>query len=406
MKKTILILKHEFVQTIKRKSFIIITLAFPALGLVAIGAFFIIQRIETPPRPEEEVTVGYVDEVGIFSSYAEQPKVTLTSYATPEEATSALLEEEISAYFIIPSDYVSTGVVSRYTLERELEPPEETQWAIRSFLLSNLLSGQTSPEVTERAKAPLSLVNTRLDESGQVATDQGGFGAFIVPYLFSLLLLMAIFTSSGFVLQGLSEEKENRIMEILLSSVSARQLLAGKILALGAAGLVQMLIWLLTSRLLVEIISTTIGGLLSNLQIPTNLLVLGIVYFILGYLLFAVLMAGVGSVATTSREGQQLSALFTMSAVIPFIIVPLIMENPDHILAQVLTIFPITAPIMVMIRLAFADIPAWELALSITLLVISIIGTLVLAAKVFRTFLLMYGKRPGLREIIRSLRQA
>jgi len=406
MRKTILILKHEFVQTIKRKSFILITLAFPALGLVAIGAFFIIQRIETPPRPDEEVTVGYVDQVGIFSSYAEQPKVTLTPYATPEEATGALLEEEISAYFIIPPDYVSTGVVSRYTLERELEPPEETQWAIRSFLLSNLLSGQTSPEVTERVKAPLTLVNTRLDESGQLATDQGGFGAFIVPYLFSMLLLMAIFTSSGFVLQGLSEEKENRIMEILLSSVSAQQLLAGKILALGAAGLTQMLIWLLTARLLVEMVSTTIGGLLSTLQIPANLLVLGIVYFILGYLLFAVLMAGVGSVATTSREGQQLSALFTMSAVIPFIIVPLIMENPDHILAQILTLFPVTAPIMVMIRLAFADIPAWELALSITLLVISIIGTLVLAAKVFRTFLLMYGKRPGLREIIRSLRQA
>ena len=217
---------------------------------------------------------------------------------------------------------------------------------------------------------------------------------------------MSIFTSSGFLLQGLGEEKENRIIEILLSSVSARQLLTGKVLGLGAAGLVQMLVWLLSARWLAGMASTTIGGLLSTLQIPGNLLVLGIVYFILGYLLFAVLMAGVGSISTTSREGQQLSTIFTMIGVIPFMLAPFIMENPNHVVTQALTLFPITAPITIMIRLGLADIPVWELAVSITLLVASIIGALLLAAKVFRTFLLMYGKGPGFGEIIRSLRKA
>jgi len=404
--KTILILKHEFGQTIKRKSFIIMTLAFPVLALIAIGGFSLIQRMEKPPTPGEEVTIGYIDEAGNFSNYTSQPGVTLVPYPAQEEATSALLAEEISEYFIIPSDYVSTGVVTRYTLERELEPPEETQWAIKSFLLSNLLQGQTEPEVTERVKAPMNLGTVRLDESGEVATEQGGFGAFVIPYLFSILLIMAIFTSSGFLLQGLAEEKENRIMEILLSSVSARQLLTGKILGLGAAGLLQILIWLLSVMLLAQLASTTIGGLLTTLQIPGNLLILGVVYFILGYLLFSVLMAGVGSVATTAREGQQLAMIFTMSAVIPFIIAPFIMNNPGHIVTQVLTLFPITAPITVMIRMGLTDIPAWEVALSIVLLVMAIIGALVLAAKVFRTFLLMYGKRPRLGEIIRCLREA
>jgi len=404
--KTILILKHEFRQTVKRKGFIIMTLAFPVLALIAIGVFSLIQGIEKPPAPGEEVTIGYVDKVSGFDEYTSQPGVTLIPYLTQEEATRALLAEEISEYFIIPPDYVSTGIVTRYTLEQELEPPEETQWAIKSFLLSNLLEGQTSPEVTERVKAPLALVSTRLDETGQVATDQGGFGAFIIPYLFSILLVMAIFTSSGFLLQGLGEEKENRIMEILLSSVSARQLLTGKVLGLGAVGLIQILIWLLSARFLVELVSTTIGGFATTLQIPSNLLILGVVYFILGYLLFAVLMAGVGSISSTAREGQQLSMIFTMSAVIPFIIIPFIMQNPGHIVTQILTLFPITAPITVMIRMGLTNIPAWELALSITLLVVAIIGSLVLAAKVFRTFLLMYGKRPRLREIIRCLREA
>jgi ABC-2 type transport system permease protein len=405
MNKTILILKHEFGQTIKRKSFIIMTLAFPVLALIAIGAFNIIQGIEIAPTPKE-ATVGYIDEVGRFDSYTSQPGVTLTPYHTQGEATSALLVGEVSGYFIIPSDYLSTGVVTRYTLERELEPPEETQLAIRDFLLSNLLRGQTNPEVTERVKAPMAMLSVRLDETGKVAADQGGLGAFVIPYLFSILLVMSIFTSSGFLLQGLGEEKENRIIEILLSSVSARQLLTGKVLGLGAAGLVQMLVWLLSARWLAGMASTTIGGLLSTLQIPGNLLVLGIVYFILGYLLFAVLMAGVGSISTTSREGQQLSTIFTMIGVIPFMLAPFIMENPNHVVTQALTLFPITAPITIMIRLGLADIPVWELAVSITLLVASIIGALLLAAKVFRTFLLMYGKRPGFGEIIRSLRKA
>lgn len=409
MNKTILILKHEFGQTIKRKSFIIMTLAFPVLALIAIGIFGFIQGMEKPSPPGEVVTIGYVDEVGNFSGYTEQPgepTVTLIGYGTPEEATSALLAGGISEYFIIPSDYVATGVITRYTLEQELEPPGEIQWAIKSFLLSNLLEGQTSPEVMERVKAPVGLATIRLDETGQVATDQGGFGAFIVPYLFSILLLMAIFTSSGFLLQGLGEEKENRIIEILLSSVSARQLLTGKVLGLGAAGLLQILVWLLSIGVLVEMASTSIGGFLSTLQIPGNFLVLGTVYFILGYLLFAILMAGVGSISPTAREGQQLSVIFTMSGVLPLMLAPFIIQNPSHIVTQVFTLFPITAPVTVMLRLGLTDIPTWELIASIALLVIFIIGSLVLAAKVFRSFLLMYGKRPRLGEIIKSLREA
>jgi ABC-2 type transport system permease protein len=409
MNKTILILKHEFLHMVRTKSFVIMTLALPVLVIISIAILSFIQGMEKPLVPGDVISVGYIDEVGVFSGYTEQPgepAVTLIDYNTPEEATSALLAGEINQYFIIPSDYVATGVVTRYTLQRELEPPGGIQWALKSFLLSNLLEGQTSPEVIERTKAPMGLVSIRLDETGQVATEQGGFGALIVPLVVGFLLIISIFSSSGSLLQGLGEEKENRVMEILLSSVSARQLITGKVLGLGAAGLVQVIVWLLSAVFLVRWVSTTIGGFSSTIQIPDNFLVLGIVYFVLVYLFFAVLMASIGAIGANARDSQQLSMLLIMPAWIPLWGLFFFLNNPDHVVSKILTMIPVTAPLMVFVRLGTSGIPTWELVLSISILIAGIIGGLVLAAKVFRTFVLMYGKRPRLGEIIRCLRVA
>ena len=313
---------------------------------------------------------------------------------------------DIDQYFIIPQDYLSTGLVNRYTLDRELEPPGAVWQAIKNFLVSNLLGEETDSQVIERVQYPLALNSITLDESGQVAPEQGGFSAFIVPYIFSILLVMAIFTSSGFLLQGLGEEKENRVMEILLSSVSPRQLITGKVFGLGAAGLLQILVWLISARFLAEMASSSIGGMLSSLQIPTDFLMLGVIYFILGYLLFAVVMAGAGSIGATARESQQLSMVFILPAVAPLWFTALIMNNPNNVVAQLLTLFPFTAPITVMLRMGLTDIPIWQLAVSIILMIATILGLLVLSAKIFRTFLLMYGKTPRLGEIVKLLRQA
>jgi ABC-2 type transport system permease protein len=250
------------------------------------------------------------------------------------------------------------------------------------------------------------LQSTRLDEEGRIASDQGGVAAFIVPMLFGFLLIMAIGMTSGYLLQGLGEEKENRIMEVLLSSVSTRQLLAGKVLGLGAAGLVQMAVWLLSMSVLVRLASSTVGGVLASIQIPQNMMILGIVYFVLGYLLFAVLQAGIGAIGANAKESSQMSVVFILPAVLPLYVFMLFLrENPDHMVATVLTMIPVSAPLTVFLRLGMSEIPAWELALSIFLMVASIVGGLWLAAKAFRVFLLMYGKTPGLREIVRQLRQ-
>jgi ABC-2 type transport system permease protein len=404
--KTLIILKHEFSKTLKRKSFIIMTLAFPLLALLAIFGYQAIQGLWQPSAPSEITTVGYIDQAGGFDNYTSQPNVTLVPQVNEDKATEALLSEEISQYFVIPYDYLTSGVVTRYTLERELEPPDAVWQAIKNFLISNLLEEETDSQVVERVQYPLTLSSITLDESGQVATEQGGFSAFIVPYIFSFLLIMAIFTSSGFLMQGLGEEKENRIMEILLSSVSPRQLITGKVLGLGAAGLIQILVWLISARFLAGMASSTIGGMLSTLQIPTDFLLISLVYFILGYFLFAIIMACVGSIGATARESQQLSVIFTLTAVSPLWFAILITNNPNNVIVQLLTMFPLTAPVTVMLRMGLTDIPIWQLAVSITLMIASIIALLAIVAKIFRTFLLMYGKTPRLGEIVRYLRQA
>jgi ABC-2 type transport system permease protein len=217
---------------------------------------------------------------------------------------------------------------------------------------------------------------------------------------------MAIFTSSGFLLQGLGEEKENRVMEILLSSVSSTQLITGKVLGLGCAGLIQIGVWLVSARILADMASTSIGGILSGLSIPTDYLIVSLIYFVTGYLLFAIIMAGAGSIGATARESQQFSTIFTLMAVVPFFFMIQILESPAGALAQFLTFFPMTAPITVIMRMAVIDIPIWELGVSIAIMVVSIFGSILLAAKIFRTFLLMHGKTPKMGEIIKTLRQA
>jgi ABC-2 type transport system permease protein len=403
MNKTILLIKHEFLSTIRRKAFIILTIAFPLIALLGILAGQVIPGMITPTTTVEKV--GYVDQVGIFNQSLTENKIELVPYATADAAKTDLTKKNIKEYFVIGSDYLTTGIIQRYTLTSEIAPSSTVQTVIRDFMLNNLLKGN-SEEIIARAKSPLNIASTTLTSTGTVATRQGGFSALILPYIFGILLMMAIFTSSGYLLQGLGEEKENRVMEILLSSITPKQLLAGKVLGLGAAGLVQIIVWLVSANFLMKMASTTWGNVIGSLQPPPEFLILGIVYFILGYLLVAVLMAGVGSVSATAREGQQMSAFFLIPVLIPIYFMALIMEHPENIVVKILTFIPITAPITVIVRLGLSEIPLWELLLSIGILILSIWGCFVLCTKLFRTYLLMYGKRPDLKEIIRSFKEA
>jgi len=402
MNKTLLIFRHEFLHTIKRTGFIILTLALPVLALLAIGVFHIVSGVAKPPT--EVSSIGYIDEVGGFDQFTTQGNITFVSFNTREDATQALINKDIKEYFIIPPDFISTGIINRYTTQKEVTPPSATTTVIKNFISSNLLEGKVPSAVVARIEAPLNLVTTTLTSAGAVASEQGGFTNLVIPGIFGILLALSLSFSSAYVLQSLGEEKENRLMEILLSSVSTRQLITGKVLGIGAAGLAQVVVWVISIPFLLNLASSSIGGFLSMIQIPANFLVLGVAYFILGYLLFAVLSAGVAAISTSVREGQGLASIFTLFVIAPFWFFSLLLAFPNSPIWVVFSIFPFSAPVLVMLRLGMTGVPAWQLIASMAVLVLSIVGGLLLAAKLLRAYVLMYGKRPSLREIIRNLR--
>ncbi len=411
MRKVLTVARHEFIISLKRPSFIITTLAIPLLGILGMviatyfggqaGAFFERQFLGSP-KP-----VGYVDQVGLFTPPLPEYEELFIPYPSEESAQEALFAEEIETFLLIPGDYTDTGRVVAYSKGRGLPTAiTVSEERIRPFLVDHLLAGQVDADLRARVRAPLNLQPVSLSPEGEGSEDTASFVANIaIPYAFSILLVMAIFTSSGFLLQGVSEEKESRVIEILLSSLTAMELLAGKILGLGALGLVQILFWLGSGWALMGIAVTGLA-LFGAINLDLMPLVLGLVYFLLGYILFATLMASAGSLGSSAREGQQIAGIFTGLTAIPFMVSSFLLTNPNSLLVQVLSYVPLTAPVMMLQRLGMGEVPPYQIAISLILLILGIGGALWAGAKVFRMGLLMYGKRPSVSEILRALRQA
>jgi ABC-2 type transport system permease protein len=211
--------------------------------------------------------------------------------------------------------------------------------------------------------------------------------------------MISIIGSSGYLLQGVAEEKENRVIEILVSSATTDQLLAGKVLGLCAAGLTQLLIWICIGV-------APAAATFPFLDLRWSQLGVALVFFLLGFLLYGTLMGGCGALGNNYRESQQLSVVWTMSAVSPFFVMTFIMQQPNGTLARVFSYIPLTAPVTMMLRVSSTAVPLWDIALSAVLLAASLYFFIKLGGKLFRVGVLMYGKRPTLVEIVRWLRAA
>ncbi|HXY75170.1 MAG TPA: ABC transporter permease [Dehalococcoidales bacterium] len=402
MNKTLLIFRHEFLRTIRRGGFIALTLALPVLALIGIG---VANAVSGMTKPEPQVTkIGYVDELGGFSQFTTQGNIEFVGFNTADEAKSALLRKDIKEYFVISPDFITTGIIHTFTTTAQIAPAQATIDAIQHFTTINLLNNKVSPDVIARVEGSVNLVTTKLTSTGEIAPQQGGLISFIVPGVFGFLLALSLIMSSAYVLQSLSEEKENRLMEIMMSSVSTRQLLAGKVLGLGAAGLVQVMVWVISLPLLLNLASSSIGGLLATIHVSAAFWILGIVYFILGYAMFAVISACIAAISSTMQEAQGIAGIYTIFNFAPFWGISLLMFYPNHPAWIVLSIFPLTAPVVTLMRFGSVGVPVWQLIVSMLVMALCIFGVLLLASKLLRSYMLMYGKRPKLNEIIRSFK--
>ncbi len=408
------IARHEYAVNVRRPGFIFFTLLIPALGVLSLivfgffsgqaASFFISQfGGQSAGKP-----VGIVDQSGLFVPIP--PQFARAYIAFPDEtaARQALLAQRIAAYALIPANYLATGKITSYATGGFIESASAVDSdAFRDFLVHRLLDGQADPILISRVANPADVTPVTLDETGQPrngASNASAIAGFIIPYVLSILLVISIFSSSSYLLRSVSEEKETRVIEIILSSVSAAELLAGKVLGLGALGLTQVLVWLGSSALLTGGLGALVAGVVVALS--PGVFVLAGLYFLLGYLLYGTLMATAGSLGTTLRESQQVAGIFSILSFVPLWFNSLILASPNGVVSRALSYFPLTAPTTMMLRLPLANLPPLDIAISLGGLVISIPFVVWGGAKIFRMGLLLTGKRPALRQVLRALREA
>lgn len=402
MRKAWIVARHEFAVVVKRVWFVIAAFVLPLFlaGTATVMHFVAEGALEDSRRALEEKPLGVVDLSG---ELAVPPPEGLKVRRFPDEesARSALASKDIVVCLVLPARYAETGQV-RVLTSRRAAPltgargsvPEKTE----DWFLENALR-HVDPARRDLVKAPFRPSTEFLGPDGRSTgedakeTQQKSAAA----YGFFILLFMSIFSSSQYLLQGLAEEKENRVMEMVLSSVTADQLMLGKLIGLGAAGLLQLGIW-------------TGMALAATLFLPAIVVALSpatfvvcFLLFLFGYALFASLMLGFGALGTNLRESQQIASVWSFIGVTPFFILIALFENPQGTLARVFSYIPFTAPTTMMFRYV-ADpkgTPAWEIPLVMAVLAVSTWLALKAGARLFRAGLLLYGKRPTPREIWR-----
>ncbi len=413
--KTWLVARHEFAVTIGRLGFRIFAAAVPVLALLAligIGVFDAVRGGDEPSGSAGETSaaitrVGYVDfsagEDGqLFTSFREQDGVAFVPYPNEDAGSAALQAEEIDALYVFPRDFLETGSVVRVRMEDGGGGAGAD--ALRRFVLSNLVAEEVSGQQLERVIRPYSLVTVELSGSGATVEEEGfDGGEFLFSFGAGMLLIVSVLTAAGYLLQGLSEEKENRIMEVLLSSLKPEQLMFGKLLGLGGAGLLQMAVW--TAALVAFLLALgRIVDLPVELSAPSiETLGVALAYFLLGYALLGTVQAALGVVTTNQKEANNIAVFVVLPAVSPMWFLAVLVEHPDGVLAQVLSYVPFTAPLTGLIRFGTGGTSLGEVALSLGVLAAFTALAVLLTARLFRAYLLVYGQRPGVRHILRTL---
>ena len=226
--------------------------------------------------------------------------------------------------------------------------------------------------------------------------------AFYIPYGMTMLFYIVIMASASLMLNSISKEKENRVMEILITSIKPNQLLAGKVLGLGLVGLLQTGVWLSSAYFLMRMGGKTLN-IPPNFQLSPQILFWGITFFILGYLIYATLMAGTGALVPNLKEASQATFLMIIPLLIPLLLISLIVEQPHATLPVILSLIPFTAPSTIMTRMVVTQVPVWQILTSIGLTILTIILLVRSVAGMFRAQLLLTGKKFSLGLFIKAL---
>ena len=399
MNKFWLIFAQEYKRHVLRKRFIFAILSMPIfLCFIALVGFLSV-RLQYNGSP-----VGYIDSYGILTNPQPVPQeknsllpsAHFVVYSNESAARSDLDANKIQAYFVLSKDYLSNGEV---TLVKGSKAGSNIEDDFGSFLTYNLLAGKSQAVINRLSKGD-ELIIRSVDGSRELSANN--WLAIALPFFAGILFIIAVNISGGYLLQAVVEEKENRTMEIIITSVSPSQLMAGKVLADLLIGLTELTIWILFTLLALKFIPQLVPiGQSTQIDVSSILLMAGT--FIPAFVMVAAAMGAIGATATEVREAQQIASLFTLPIVVPFWFVSAIMFNPNGPIAVGLSLFPLTAPVSLPLRAVFTNVPAWQITLTISLLCILAVFTVWLAGRIFRIGMLRYGKKVTFLEVFHKL---
>ena len=419
--KALHIIRREYVESARKRSFLISTIFAPVLILV----LYAIPVLTVFLIPPEQISIAVLDDTGLVAEeFVSSLSDTLSSgkpmykamIADPRDRDPAaykkILVESIKSNALdvlieIPADVFEKGGVDYiskdYFNERLMD---EMKDKLDSIVIARRLSreGMDYGRVIAATKH-IQFHERKITRTGMME-ERALVGEFILVVVFVMILYMTLLSWGISVQRSIIEEKSSRVIEVLLSSVEPRDLFIGKIIGVGSLGLTQIAIWG-TIMLAVGFSSSLfIAEFSQYVRVSAGDVLYFVLFFVLGFLLYSSLFTIIGAVCSTEQDAQQLQSIVVFPMVVPIMLMFFVLQNPNSTFAVVLSLIPLFTPMLMLARVAISDPPWWQVALSIGLLVVTIYGVILFSARVFRAGILMYGKRPSLREIFRWFKYA
>jgi ABC-2 type transport system permease protein len=429
MRNTWIILKREYLERVRTRTFLVLTLLAPAImtalmilpaKLATMGQkaqhFVIVastqqfgemvrQQLLADPTGSEEAEA----EGGEAQRKPEDQYVIDVDTNTGEGERASLRDKvsnrEIDGFLWLTDDAIADHKVDWDT--REMAGSREKSWigdsVNRILQQQELAKAGLSSAQSEAVLNPVKVESVRI-ERGREAKGSGS-GRFLEIVVMVMLIYVAVLLYGISVMRSVLEEKTSRIIEVLLSSASSTELMTGKLLGVGAVGLTQIVVWTVMAGV-IALPSLAAQPNFSELQISPLVMISFVLYFLFGYLLYSTMYATIGAITTTEQEGQQLQFLIVMPLVLSVFMLAPVLRTPDSAVVVWLSMVPFFAPIVMYARIVMQTPPIWQIALSLVLMVATIAVLVVLCARIYRIGVLIYGKRPTLPEILKWLKYA
>ncbi len=408
MKKILTIARWEYLEKVKTKTFIISLVITPLIIIM----FSLLPTLLIQKEDQRTKVIGVVDTSGIFfhrlndelEQYKlddNQPNYILLNLANNKktlkqiktEADKNVIDNKIEGFlFILNGGTDSLEVEYRSENLGSFKDLRHFEEKINTIRIKNELNARgIDPSLAEFVQSNVEIEQIKIEKSGEEGK-QNFLVVFFSAFIFIMLLMMMVIYSGQLLVRSLIEEKSNRLIEILISSCTSEQLLAGKILGLSALGLTQIIIWSLIGI-------TLVGGAVIPPAAFDNILIM-LVYFITGFIFYTTIFVGIGSIVTTEQEAQQMTTYISLILILPVVVAMPAIQNPESMMVKVMSYIPLTIPSIMLLRFKIAPVPLIDIIITLSIMFVSTIVTLKIAAKIFRIGILSYGKKPTIKELI------